>query len=253
MSRADGIALLGSVLPQRQVRRKARPTPVVFVDGEHPSLAGYASDLTTGCIRADDIAGVQAVVQHLLESGFRTIAYAGGDHNASDITRRDAVARALRRSRATGPLRAYRSRTDGWEADTALVATIVRERPDAVVCYDDKLALSLIDGLRTRGILVPRDIAVVGFDDIPVASLANPRLTTVAQPAVEMGRQATAMLLSAIEKGATPRSIRIPVRLIVRESTVRNSTPPADRHIAAAGRVELRTASPPVRAPCEGR
>jgi LacI family transcriptional regulator len=224
MSSADGIALLGSVLPQREVRRKGRPSPVVFVDGEHPSLAGYRSDLPFGCLRADDVEGMQAVVQHLLECGFRRLAYVGGPGNASDITRRDAVARALKTARVREALRTWVSKTDDWEVDTALMAAIARERPDAVVCYDDKLALSLIDGLRAHGVRVPRDVAVVGFDDIPFARLANPRLTTVAQPLVEMGRRAAAMLLGAIQKGTTPRSIRQPVRLIVRESTLR---PPA--------------------------
>ncbi|MDR7417664.1 MAG: LacI family DNA-binding transcriptional regulator [Armatimonadota bacterium] len=242
MSRADGIALLGSVLPQREVRRRVRPSPVVFVDGEHPGLAGYQSDLPTGCIRADDIAGMQAVVQHLLETGFRSIAYAGGTGNASDLTRREAVAKTLQRSRPGATLRTYVWRAADWDPDTAVVAAIARDRPDAVICYDDKMALSLIDGLRTHGVRVPRDVAVVGFDDIPFARLANPRLTTIAQPVVDMGRQAAAMLLRAIQKGTMPRSVRLPVRLIVRESTVHTSARPGGRSVAPSrpGRASVR-------------
>jgi len=77
-----------------------------------------------------------------------------------------------------------------------------------------------MDQLREHGIAVPRDIGVVGFDDIPFAGMANPRLTTVAQPSAELGRRAAAMLLTAIRTGTMPRSIQLPVRLMIRESTI---------------------------------
>ena len=222
MHRADGIAVMGSVLKQREVRAAVRPSPVVFVNGEHPSLAGYQADLATGCLRADDLEGIKAVVQHLLDSGCRRLAYAGGPGSASDLTRRDAVIQALAGAKAARP-RVFVSRSEAWESDGALAAAIARDRPEAVICYDDKLALHLLDALRAYGITVPRDMALVGFDDIPFARLANPRLTTVAQPSVEMGRLAAAMLLRAIHTGVMPQSVRLPVHLVVRESTVRGT------------------------------
>jgi LacI family repressor for deo operon, udp, cdd, tsx, nupC, and nupG len=94
-----------------------------------------------------------------------------------------------------------------------------RARPDALLCYDDKLALAAMDSLRTNGLRVPDDLAVVGFDDIPFAALANPRLTTVAQPSVDMGRLAVEMLLSSIQQDEMPPSVSLPVRLVVRQSS----------------------------------
>jgi DNA-binding LacI/PurR family transcriptional regulator len=100
-----------------------------------------------------------------------------------------------------------------------VAARLARDRPDALICYDDKLALHTIDALRALGVRVPEDLAVVGFDDIPFAAIAHPRLTTVSQSATEMGRVAAGMLCRAIEAGALPPSVTLPVRLVVREST----------------------------------
>ena len=74
----------------------------------------------------------------------------------------------------------------------------------------------------SRNVRVPDELAVVGFDDIPFAGLANPRLTTVAQPSAEMGRLAAAMLLDADKNGQVPRSVKLPVELVVRESSLRS-------------------------------
>jgi LacI family transcriptional regulator len=222
MHRADGIALMGSVLKQKVVRAALHPSPVVFVNGEHPSLAGYKSDLPTGCLRADDPQGIKAVVRHLLDSGYRRLVYVGNSGSASDLTRQDAMVQALAEARAPRP-RILVSKSGGWETVDAVAAAVAQRRPDAVLCYDDKLALYLLDALRAYGIVIPRDMALVGFDDIPFARLANPRLTTVAQPSVEMGHLAAAMLLRAIHTGVMPPSVRLPVHLVVRESTIRGT------------------------------
>lgn len=220
MHRTDGIALLGSVLRQREARLVARSSPIVFVNGEHPSLAGYQGDLLQGCIRADDIQGMDAVTRHLREAGYRRLSYVTGPGNASDLTRRAAVVRTLKALNASEPLRVYDAAPGHGEIDGALAATIAKDHPEVLICYDDKLAFQVMDLLRERAMTAPRDVAVVGFDDIPFARMANPRLTTVAQPAVEIGRRAAAMLLTAIRTRTMPRSIQLPVRLVVRESTV---------------------------------
>jgi DNA-binding LacI/PurR family transcriptional regulator len=100
-----------------------------------------------------------------------------------------------------------------------VVSTIVRESPEVLVCYDDTTALNLIALLRQRGILVPDDIAVTGFDDIPYAQLSNPSLTTVTQPAEYLGRQAASILLDMLDSGRPGASEDVPLSLVVREST----------------------------------
>jgi LacI family transcriptional regulator len=75
--------------------------------------------------------------------------------------------------------------------------------------------------LRDIGLRVPEDIGVVGFDGIPFAAIANPRLTTVAVPTAELGRQAARLLIEAVHTGVLPDGVLLPVEIIVRESTGR--------------------------------
>lgn len=218
--RADGVALMGSVLRQPVVRTLVRPAPVVFINGEHPALAGYRSDLQTGCIRSDDPSGITEIVHHLFEAGARRIAYLNGPPLASNRTRRDAAFGALRAAGRAGRWREFHA--DGARFHE-VAAAIARAKPHALICYDDKTALRAIDALRAIGVRVPDDMAVVGFDDIPFASIANPRLTTVTQRSVELGRLAVEMLRRAIETGRMPRSVTLPVTLAPRESSVRRA------------------------------
>ncbi len=218
--RADGVALVGSILDPRQVLASAGPTRVVFVAGEHLSLANKAPALAVGEIRADEAAGVHAIVRHLAKQGYRRVAYLGGAEVASNVARRAAARRALAEAGLPRP-RLYEGGEAGWRCPGPLAATIAVERPEAVICYDDKLAIALLDALRAHGVRVPADVALTGFDDIPFAALCNPRLTTVVQPAAEMGRLAVAMLLEARERGQMPASRLLPVQLVVRESSVR--------------------------------
>jgi LacI family transcriptional regulator len=226
--RADGVALMGSVLRQRDVVEALHPTPAVFIKSEHLSLASSAADLPNGCIRADETRGIEALVQHLVEQGCRRLAYLNGPPIASNAVRRLVASRAVHAASHTSDvvarLRQYSSGVDGWRSGKELVSNIVqdRARPDAVICFDDKLALAVMDALRAVNLRVPDELAVVGFDDIPFAGLANPRLTTVAQPSAEMGRLAAAMLLDADKNGEVPRSVKLPVELVVRESSLRS-------------------------------
>ncbi len=87
------------------------------------------------------------------------------------------------------------------------------------MCFDDKLALALMDALRKLKIRVPEEIGMVGFDGIPFAAISNPRLTTVATPAAEMGRLAAASLIRTIHVGARLEAVVVAPDLIVREST----------------------------------
>ncbi|MDB5058722.1 MAG: transcriptional regulator, LacI family [Chloroflexi bacterium] len=217
--RADGIVLVGSMLSPQEAKSLVGPCPVVLVGGENVSLAGYKNELPTGSIRVDDISGMVAVVEHLRECGYTRVAYVNGPDLASNFTRRDAALSALANAGITSALYPYPGGVESLGALNATVSTLVADRPQALICYDDVEALGIMDALRSRGVRVPDDIAIVGFDDIPFAGIANPRLTTVAQPSEEVGRSAFAMLLAGLKTGELPPSISLPVRLMVREST----------------------------------
>jgi DNA-binding LacI/PurR family transcriptional regulator len=115
--------------------------------------------------------------------------------------------------------RVFPAADDAWREPGPLAEAIATDLPEALVCYDDKLALSLMDALRRLGIRVPDDVAIVGFDGIPSTAISNPRLTTVTTPSGEMGRLAAASLIRAIKDGSPPEGRRLEPELVVREST----------------------------------
>jgi DNA-binding LacI/PurR family transcriptional regulator len=219
--RVDGIVLAGSMLSPQEAITLVSPSPVVFIAGENISLAGYKNDLPVGSIRVDDVRGIEAVVAHLRECGYRRIAYVNGPDLASNVTRRDVALRALADAGLSSALFPYPGGVESLGGQKASVSSVVADRPEALICYDDVVALGLMDALRSCGLRAPDHIAIVGFDDIPFAGIANPRLTTVAQPLEEVGRSAVGMLLAGLKTGELPPSIVLPVELIVRESSVR--------------------------------
>jgi LacI family transcriptional regulator, galactose operon repressor len=216
--RVAGLAIMGGVLPQTEVKRVVSPSPALFLGSEHVPPDGTNLDLPRGCLRPDDRDGMRQVVTHLLERGYHRVAYVSASSGANPAIRHDALVAALAEHGETKPV-VYRA-DDASAASFRRVATqIAKHRPEVVVCYDDKTALEVIDELRTVSVRVPADVGFVGFDDIPFARTANPRLTTVAQPSEELGRLSVDILLSALEEGRLPRSRLMPVTLVVRETT----------------------------------
>src|SRR5690606_5897375 len=134
-----GIVLLGSVLDQDEVIRTLRPTPCVFVHSENLALAGPKADVPIGSIRVDEYDGMRQVVEHLVERGYRRLAYAAGPDLASNIKRRDALLEEAKAANVEAPV----SDAAGaqWLAVDAMARAIVRAGVDAVVCYGDRLAL----------------------------------------------------------------------------------------------------------------
>jgi DNA-binding LacI/PurR family transcriptional regulator len=93
----------------------------------------------------------------------------------------------------------------------------------AVLAGNDEVALAVIRALTEQGRRVPEEVSVVGFDDQPIASLVTPALTTVAQDFAELGRQSFALLDRAINRSGGARTISVPARLVIRESTARRT------------------------------
>jgi DNA-binding LacI/PurR family transcriptional regulator len=91
--------------------------------------------------------------------------------------------------------------------------------PTALFCYNDISAVGALLAARRRGLTVPGDLSVMGFDDLPLASYLNPALTTIRQPMRDMGRQAVGILFHLLDGGNAENSRRVSGELIVREST----------------------------------
>ncbi len=114
-------------------------------------------------------------------------------------------------------------REGGFDAAETLFDLPPDERPTAILCYSDTLAVGVLAAARRRGIRIPAELSVVGFDDARFASTTDPPLTTVRQDIVGKGSIAASTLTEAIAagKGATiePKQIVLPTQLVVRDST----------------------------------
>jgi LacI family transcriptional regulator len=93
-----------------------------------------------------------------------------------------------------------------------------RKLPRAILCANDQTALGVMHALGRRGIRVPEDVAITGFDDVPVARHLHPPLTTIRQPMQELGATAFEVLYSRINAGGGDADVVLPVELVVRES-----------------------------------
>ena len=212
-----GVALMTAELePSLIDELQRKQVRVVFNDlgivGEHMSN-----------IVLDYAVGIEEAVSHLVSLGHERIAHiAGSSRIRSGVIRRDAFIRAMKRHFPSNknPLSFEGDfRFEGGQ----LAATQILEQkklPTAVVVANDMMALGAMHEFKASGLTIPRDISIVGFDDIAFASLADPPLTTVCSPRVEIGRRAVEALIMTIK---TPNQhgveIRIPTYLITRKST----------------------------------
>jgi DNA-binding LacI/PurR family transcriptional regulator len=206
--RVDGMVLIGSSLPEATLRAAAGDVPIALVQREGP-------ETSLPEVRLDDAAGVRAVVAHLLALGHRCIGHLAGTRR-DGVERRDAFVAAVRAAGLEpGPV----VESDFSEDGGAAAAPRLFDDPDvtAVFCGNDRMAVGLLHAAASRGIAVPHDLSVVGFDDLTWARYLTPPLTTVRQPGRELGRAAARLVLAPPTDAAAPH-LRTP-ELIVRSST----------------------------------
>ncbi|HJY72851.1 MAG TPA: LacI family DNA-binding transcriptional regulator [Streptosporangiaceae bacterium] len=214
--KSDGLILHDRVLDPDQMDRLSRQLPIV-------TLAGYATP-TTANVHGDNRAGMRALARHLLrDHGYRTLGYLGGYADSPDnIERCEVLAAEAAQAGATleyGPeWQGYYFASGGAKVINRLVAA-GRALPRAIVCANDQTALGVMSALREHGVSVPAEVAVTGFDDIPMARHLHTSLTTVRQPIREMGTTAFDVLYSMLNHETPPvRDIVLPTELIRRES-----------------------------------
>jgi LacI family transcriptional regulator len=214
--KSDGIILHDRVLDPDELEWLGRQVPVV-------TLAAVATSLTAN-VRSDNAAGMRDLARHLLhDHGYRTISYIGGHIDSPDsIARFDTLAAEVANAGGTLLDRGQ------WQGDyTAGGGARVINRlldqgtrmPRAIVCANDQTAIGVLYALDRHGVRVPQDVAVTGFDDIPVARHLQTQLTTVRQRIRELGATAFEVLYSMINH-ETPamRDVVLPTMLIRRRS-----------------------------------
>ena len=214
--KSDGLILHDRVLEPDQMDRLSRQLPIV-------TLAGFATP-TTANVHGDNKAGMRALARHLLrDHGFRSLGYLGGYADSPDsIERREVLETEAAAAGATveyGPeWQGYYFASGGAQVINQLLAA-GRRLPRAVVCANDQTAFGVMSALRKHGISVPGQVAVTGFDDIPLARHLRTSLTTVRQPIKQMGTAAFDVLYSMLNREHLPaRDIVLPTELIRRES-----------------------------------
>lgn len=173
-------------------------------------------------IGVDNVIGGQLAVDHLIQKGHRRIAFLGGP---SQITswqeRKQGYDNAHRQAGIKIDASLVRESPVTRESGVELIQQILRidNPPTAVFCYNDIIALGAMMKLKEMGLIPGRDIGIIGFDDIPEATMLSPRLTTISSFARLMGVQAATLLHKRMEGlSIEPQSIVLQPKLIVRES-----------------------------------
>lgn len=205
-----------------------------FADGCRVPLILADQDVDVGAdvVAIDNVSGVLAVVDHLAALGHRRIGFVGGtaDNPSFRRRRRAWTWRMLERGL---PVRVeWTAECQGEIAAAEAAARAIlapARRPTAIVCANDNFALAVYRAASALGLAIPGDLSITGFDDIDLAALLSPPLTTVAVPAVQIGRIAVRQLLSRID--APPRAGEPATRTLVRTRFLpRGSTGPVPAH-----------------------
>ncbi len=214
--RVDGIILASAALFDQHVMELAvSGYPFVF-------LGRYPLNPSITAVGVDDFGGADMMTTHLLAHGYSSIAHLSGPlHHLSAADRRDGYRRAL--ARAGIPSRdEYLIEGDYSEESGRRTALRLLELPDlprAVFAGNDEMAFGALTVFRDRGLRVPEDIALVGFDDLAIARVMSPSLTTVRQPIRQLGALAAERLIALARGREVPeRQAVLPVTLSVRDS-----------------------------------
>jgi len=209
----DGVIVASAPLDDPIVPNLLRDHIPFISVGRHPNEDVHYVDV-------DNVGGARMAVEHLIRLGHQRIAIiAGRQDMVHGQARLEGYRQAMgaRRVPVREELIAEGDYTEsgGMECMQSLLAA----SPTAVFVGSDTMAIGALKALRQAGQRVPQDVALVGFDDIPMASAIEPPLTTVRQPIRQMGALAVETLLDLIEHpGSGPRRIVLPTQLIIRES-----------------------------------
>ena len=218
---ADGFILLASIFPfgnEVLARAEKRSQPVVIgCETISASLADIPS------VHIDNVAAAQDATNFLISKGHKKIAFISGQSTSLLTKDREFGYRAAMHKARLGI-------EIGWVVEGNLsiegagkaCKQLLQhpEQPTAIFCANDEMALGCIHEIKKLGLSVPKDISVMGFDDIRYARVMEPALTTIAQPAGQIGERVAIRLFKAIDTGNQPNNqpVILPHKLIIRES-----------------------------------
>ena len=192
-------------------------TPLVLFDR-------VFDDINTSKVIVDDYEGALHAVSYIIKTGCNHIAYLGGPSDMSISNYRlQGYLDALKHGQvAQAPLVVHCENLEEGAAKEAKKLLALDNPPDAIFCFNDPVAIKVMQVIKEKGLKIPEQISVVGFTDDPVSALITPSLTTVTQPSYEMGKTAAQLLIKHIttkEDDFKPEIKILKTSLAIREST----------------------------------
>lgn len=219
----DGIIMIGGRInlarPSKEMVNEvvevSKRVPLLLINGNMPGEA-------LNRVYTDEKEGAELATQHLIDLGHRNIAFVGGYRRMSNTIQR--IQGFVKTMEKNGLQTRKEWILDGGfsvESGKAFLNQLLGlpERPTAVFCANDLVAIGMMKAASKAGIRVPQDLSLIGFDDIPYASNSIPELTTVSLKCYDAGRSAAVMLHQMITKNKVSKKTKLRPELIVREST----------------------------------
>ncbi|WP_413300941.1 LacI family DNA-binding transcriptional regulator [Bacillus sp. 1P10SD] len=211
----DGLILATARLPKEEILAASQEIPVVLA-------CEYIDGFDIPTVSIDNVSAAREAVEYLIHLGHRRIGLITGP--LSVILSRDRVkgyyqALNLNEIQIEGVLIQEGDFTVHSGYETMLKLLALEDPPTAVFATNDEMAAGAIKAIKQKGFEVPKDISIIGFDDIPLCGLIEPELTTISQPRYDVGYQAMQMLLNTIKKEELIRKqIVLPHRLMHRNT-----------------------------------
>lgn len=209
----DGAIVFDSKIPDKSVLKLAsRRFPIVVLDRL------LQNDFLLPLL-LDNVQGTREAFQHLYLHGARKIAFVAGALDSIDSAERMETffAEATLHHMNVPVYQGNFTEVSGYEAANIILQS--NDRPEAVFCANDQMAIGFLRALNERGLRAPQDIAVVGFDDIPIARYMIPSLSTVGASRFEWGATAVRQLIEFLETDTPFQPQRIPTYFIARQSS----------------------------------
>lgn len=216
----DGLLLLVPRTDSAIVEALQRRTIPFLLVGDSRDAPGLT------CADVDNVGAARDAVRHLLDLGHRRVAaFCGSDVFTSSAQRLAGYQQAHAEAGITPDPRLvlpdsyFDAPTTGYGNLCRVLDLPRSERPTAVFCFNDTIAFGALRAARDRGVPVPEQMSVIGFDDVPAAALSQPALTTVRQPIHDLGERAAELLLARINGAAAGERELLPAELVIRATT----------------------------------
>lgn len=219
----DGLIIMGGRINARhcpedlvqEVVDIQKRIPIVLINGTLPGHPCHR-------VKTDEFMGTQLIVQHLIDRGHRRIGFLGGcAETTTTMEKLQAYRRTLEANHLSFRKEWVRLGDFSMSCGGKLMDAVFElpNRPTAIFCINDYVAIGAMKVAIARGMRIPEDIAIAGFDDTQLSSAMNPELTTVSQHSEQLGKQAIAILSKLIQKEKVKKLTVLTPNLIIRQST----------------------------------